>query len=308
MRSSLRNQRVFGITAPSKMQENAPDAKTHTSGSNICSLKEYNFIFETVSRFSIKGTKEYLKTCNEGILIAHLKRQISKEKEKLEALQKEKQLINCKALFEELSKLKETRSDLEKKNSELKAAYANVNSLFSRICTECDETVISKERFDSVQFEEEYERQLSLLKTQNEALKQREQRELVYGMNQTLLQQLKKKIEETKDEMDKIEQQKKEKDDRYRKYIYELSVQRVEYQNKLIRKYNADYKDVSYPIKDIIEWIKVNDPVIIGDEYEVDKKKRNMPKSVYKLLDEPLPPVENVFDKVPKFTVPELNI
>ena len=81
------------------MESISAEARERTGRSDITKLKEYRFIYDTVSRFSVKGAKEYLKTSNESMVIAHLKRQISKENEKLAALQEKKQLTNCIASY-----------------------------------------------------------------------------------------------------------------------------------------------------------------------------------------------------------------
>ena len=302
-------KRVFGYTAPDKMKEIPLPIQKPKKSDSLKHTKEFQFVVDTVCRFSTKRPKEYLQTTTESLLMAHLKRCIDKEQEKLDKIIEEKHLDEYRALYEELDQYRQKHEEVLQQNQQLKATYQNVNSLFSRLCYETDENVLSKLRMDSEQNEEEYNRQLSLYKTQKEALQQREKRTLLLTMNQSLYQLNKKQIEANQKDIDEMDQKSKERIERDKQLLFELSEKKVEYQNILIKKFNANHEDVTVKMRDIIEWLKENDPIVMSNEFYDDQKLKNRPKSIYKILDdEDLEPKEHIMDQIPKLPKYDIDV
>ena len=299
-------KKVFGYTAPDKMREIPLPIQKPKKSDSLQHTKEFQFIVDTVCRFSTKSAEEYLQTTTESMLMAHLKRCIDKEQAKLDKIIEDKHLNEYQALYEELDQYRQQHEEILQQNLQLKATYQNVNSLFSRLCYEIDENVLAKLRVDSEQNEEEYNRQLTLYKEQKEALQQRERRTMLLTMNQSLYQLNKKQIETNLKDIDEMEQKSKERIEMDKQLLYELSEKKVEYQNILIKKFNANYEDVTVRMKDVIEWLKENDPIAMSNEFYDDQKLKNKPKSIYKILDEDLEPKENIMDRIPK--LPEYDI
>lgn len=278
------NAKVFGITAPSRQEDPMQDSsrkKNENKQFQYFHSKEYKFICEIVSRFSVEKTGMYLKRVKEPLFQAHLRRVIENEQENLKKLKEETKYDEKEQYVKELEELREQYNKLTQAEDDLQRTYNSVNSTFARLVYECNESVIGN---TAMFYQEDYERLLDLNKSQRDALRQREYRELCNEGNEALLDMLTKETKKNYDAIKEIEERIEKRKEHDKEISFQLSELRVEYENALAKKFNARNEDLNVKMTEIIEWVHNNDPFIAMNQFEDAQKKKIVEKSVYDLI------------------------
>lgn len=280
------NQKVFGITAPSRQED--PGIKTarksQRSPFDYFHTPEYKFICGIITRFSAEKPEMYLKRVKEPLFQAHLRRVLNSDIEKVNKLNESTKSDERNRYLLELDNLKEEDMKLTRALDEIERTYNNLNNTFARVVYECNESVIGNERNTAMLNQEDYERLLDLHKTQREALRQREYRELCAEGNEALLDMLVKETKKNYEEIKKIDERINKRKEYDKEIAFKLSELRVEYENLLAKKFNARNEDLKVSMTEIIEWIHNNDPFIAMNVFDDNEKKKKIEMSVYELI------------------------
>lgn len=224
--------------------------------------KEFDFVTDVSNGFSLKPAGEYLKSSTEGLIIAHLQREIKKEKEKLELKRIKKRESDVNDLIDRLNALNEILTRKYQYFLNLQIELETISKLFTRLMEQCQTPMLDKQFRDVVYYDEVVQNLLSIHNTMIDALSLREERKLKHEMNAAIEEVIQRNTQKNRERVNEIREKMMKKKTNNLKYFKELSEIRDEYYTTLAEKNNALNRDIVMPMKEILEWVDTNDPVI----------------------------------------------
>jgi hypothetical protein len=186
-------------------------------------------------------------------------------------------MVKRETLANELLRLEQLNADLSQTSGKLGKKLAD-------FITELDSPKSSIVLRDAQQYEEDLDRQNSLLHTQLEALKMRRKREMLANMNDSAVKVVLGEIEDLKLETEQIRKRRIEKQERDAVAFMKLNQIRTDIFEKLVEFYNGNDRDFVVPMSDLLLYVKSEDPVIQLRNFDKMRRKNVEEEDFWMLL------------------------
>ena len=256
--SSQKNKRVFAFTSSDQQKSSLTPRKKKA----IIRSEANCFITTTISKFSVKNSVEYLNTTRPTIISSHIKRETERIKNENNSIQVSDIFLFHQELNIHLNVLANEIVRLEKENSQLLSESSNLNKKVADFYLKQNSSHPMLGLREASCNQEDIDRLKSFIQTQKAALNLRKERELFQEASpsyQSILEAETAKIREKTNEIRTKIRTKMKKD---KEAFFQLTLVKSDAIEALDQYFNTTNQDISVSMKDVIEYVKTEDPIV----------------------------------------------
>lgn len=263
--SPRKKQHVFSYTSSDQQKsvKKSNNISNHTNAER--------FILNTVAKYSIKQPFEFLRTTHPSVLSSHLKTEINFLKKEIKEIKKRDSYIRHQELLIRRNITANELLRLENENSQLSNDSSLLSSKVSNLFVDIKSPKSTLILNESISNQEDISRLKSIIQTQHSALMKRKEREFIHKFGPVYKSVLIAETEKLQKKTAEIKEKIKIKRINDNQAILKLINSRSEAIETIEQHFNTNNQDIVVNMKDLIQYAKKNDPIILYQQFLREK-------------------------------------
>ena len=252
------SQRFFGYTAP--LPGTASEKKRKAQQKY---LNEMAYIHQISSRFSLADPSVYIQNATPGVFEAHIQNEIKIQKEKIKNLKNSEDYLKFRELCIRREILANELLRLEHDNAQILQESQKAAQKLSKYIYEISDPKMILDLRTANNYQDEYERLLTIYNAQTKALQERKRRKFLMEMSEESVKHLLDETDNMKNKTILIRRRIAEKKKKDEFFIEQLNRGKKDCIEKIVRFYNDDNKDIEVSLADVMKYVHEENPIIL---------------------------------------------